>query len=172
MRFSKSAVRSEAGMGGRVVISGMHEGLVVSEGSVRMGMSALSAEIAGLMIEGLAQPDSGSLEIRFTDSSVLVIRSTQGGLTALLRKPRRPKRGEVDPSRPTTRQWEYLEFIKKYMHRFGVAPAETDVQRHFLVSAPSVNQMMRTLERRGFISRDKDWSGQTVPRSIRVLWDC
>lgn len=24
---------------------------------------------------------------------------------------------------------------------------------------------------RGFITRDRDWMGQTVPRSIRVLWD-
>jgi hypothetical protein len=40
-----------------------------------------------------------------------------------------------------------------------------------LVSAPSVNQMIRTLERRGFIARDRDWFGQTMPRSIRVLWD-
>jgi repressor LexA len=64
-----------------------------------------------------------------------------------------------------------LEFIKRYMHRFGVSPAETDIQRHFLVSAPSVNQMIRTLERRGFISRDRHWFGQTVPRSIRVVWD-
>jgi repressor LexA len=69
------------------------------------------------------------------------------------------------------RQREYLESIKKYMHRFSLALAETDVQRHFLVSAPSVNQMMRTLERRGFITRQKDRFGQTLPRSIRVLWD-
>jgi len=34
-----------------------------------------------------------------------------------------------------------------------------------------VNQMIRTLEKKGFISRDRDWFGQTVPRSIRVLWD-
>ncbi|MDX1430754.1 MAG: MarR family transcriptional regulator, partial [Rhodothermales bacterium] len=64
-----------------------------------------------------------------------------------------------------------LNFIRRYMDRFGRSPAETDIQRHFLVSAPSVNQMVRTLERRGFIERDRDGFGQTVPRSIRVLWD-
>ena len=49
------------------------------------------------------------------------------------------------------------------MDQFGRAPAEADIQRHFLVSAPSVNAMMQTLERRGFITRKPG-----VPRSIRV----
>ncbi|WP_414636801.1 hypothetical protein [Aquabacterium sp.] len=54
-------------------------------------------------------------------------------------------------------------FIAKYIARFGRPPAESDIQRHFLVSAPSVNQMMQMLERRKFITRQ---SG--VPRSVRV----
>jgi len=111
-----------------------------SERSGREGISALSEQIAGLMVEGLAEPNSGSLEIRFTDGSVLVVRPTQSGLSASLNKPRAPKGVKMDPSQPTTRQREYLEFIKKYMHRFGGAPAETDVQRHFLVSAPPLCQ--------------------------------
>jgi Mn-dependent DtxR family transcriptional regulator len=57
------------------------------------------------------------------------------------------------------------------MDRYGGAPAEMDIQRHFLVSAPSVNQMIRALERRGFIERDRHCSGQAAPRSIRVLWN-
>jgi Mn-dependent DtxR family transcriptional regulator len=56
------------------------------------------------------------------------------------------------------------------MGRYGVAPAEADIQRHFMVSAPSVNQMMQNLERRGFIARERDlFTGQAVPRSIRIL---
>ena len=43
----------------------------------------------------------------------------------------------------------HLDFIKKYALRFGVAPAESDIERHVLVSAPSVNQMIQTLERAG-----------------------
>jgi len=39
----------------------------------------------------------------------------------------------------------------------------SDIERHFLVSAPSVNQMMQTLERLGFISRQRG-----VPRSVRI----
>ncbi len=68
--------------------------------------------------------------------------------------------------RPTQRQFEYLAFISKYIQRFGRAPAEADIQRHFLVSAPSVNQMMQMLERRGFIARQPG-----VARSIRLCLD-
>jgi hypothetical protein len=68
--------------------------------------------------------------------------------------------------RPTQRQLEYLAFIARYMDRFGIAPAESDIQRHFMVSAPSVNQMMQMLERRGFISRLPG-----VPRSIHICID-
>ena len=67
---------------------------------------------------------------------------------------------------PTRRQLEYLAFISKYIHRFGRAPAERDIERHFLVSAPTVNQMMQMLERRGFITRQPG-----VPRSIRICID-
>ena len=65
--------------------------------------------------------------------------------------------------KPTGRQLEYLSFIAKYIARFRRSPAESDIERHFLVSAPSVNQMMQTLERRGFIARQ-----QGVPRSVRI----
>ena len=65
---------------------------------------------------------------------------------------------------PTSRQREYLEFIKKYMLRFGISPAESDIQRHFLVSAPSVNSMVQALERHGFIMRQRG-----MPRSIRLV---
>lgn len=86
--------------------------------------------------------------------------SALGGRTDLSRK-KGPLRGQM----------EYLAFIKKYISRYGISPAERNIQEHFMVSAPSVNQMIRTLERRGFIVRDRDWSGQAVPRSIRVVWD-
>ena len=51
-------------------------------------------------------------------------------------------------------------------------PAESDIARHFMVSAPSVNQMLRTLEARGFISRGFDpFTGHAAARSIRILVD-
>jgi DNA-binding MarR family transcriptional regulator len=47
---------------------------------------------------------------------------------------------------------------------FRRAPAETDMQRHFQVSPPSVHQMILTLERNGLIRRQPG-----VARSIELL---
>jgi len=64
----------------------------------------------------------------------------------------------------TEKQGYYLAFIYTYAHMFGRPPAETDMQRHFRVSPPSVHQMIVTLERKGFIRRQPG-----VPRSIEIL---
>src|SRR5215212_7566470 len=52
----------------------------------------------------------------------------------------------------TEKQGEYLAFIYVYSHMFQRPPAETDLQRYFRVSPPSVHQMVLTLERVGLIS--------------------
>ena len=57
-----------------------------------------------------------------------------------------------------------MAFIYTYSHMFRRPPAETDMQRHFEVSPPSVHQMVVTLERNGLIRRQ---SG--VARSIEIL---
>lgn len=62
------------------------------------------------------------------------------------------------------KQGHYLAFIYTYAQMFGRPPAETDMQRHFRVSPPSVHQMIVTLERNGFIRRQPG-----VPRSIEIL---
>jgi Mn-dependent DtxR family transcriptional regulator len=49
----------------------------------------------------------------------------------------------------TDRQGQYLAFIDAYTRVTGRPPAEADLQRHFAVSAPSVHQMVVTLERAG-----------------------
>jgi catechol 2,3-dioxygenase-like lactoylglutathione lyase family enzyme len=67
-------------------------------------------------------------------------------------------------SRFTDTQGQYLAFIASYVRMFGRAPAETDMQRYFQVSPPSVHQMVVTLERRGLISRQPG-----VARSIELL---
>ena len=64
----------------------------------------------------------------------------------------------------TEKQGQYLAFIYTYSHMFRRPPAETDMQRHFQVSPPSVHQMIVTLERNGLIRRQ---SG--VARSIQIL---
>jgi Mn-dependent DtxR family transcriptional regulator len=64
----------------------------------------------------------------------------------------------------TKKQGQYIAFIHNYTKINGRPPAEADMQRHFRVTAPSVHQMVLTLERRGLIGRVP---GQ--PRSIRLL---
>jgi DNA-binding MarR family transcriptional regulator len=64
----------------------------------------------------------------------------------------------------TEKQGQYLAFIYTYSHMFRRPPAETDMQRHFQVSPPSVHQMVVTLERNGLIRRQPG-----VPRSIEIL---
>jgi DNA-binding MarR family transcriptional regulator len=66
----------------------------------------------------------------------------------------------------TPRQGQYLAFIHLYTRLHRRPPAETDMQEYFRVSPPSVHQMVLTLERAGFISRQP-----RTPRSIDVLVD-
>ena len=64
----------------------------------------------------------------------------------------------------TQKQGQYLAFIYTYSKLHRRPPAEADMQRYFQVTAPSVHQMVLTLEKRGLIERVP---GQ--PRSIRIL---
>jgi DNA-binding MarR family transcriptional regulator len=64
----------------------------------------------------------------------------------------------------TEKQGQYLAFIYAYSRMFRRPPAETDMQRHFRVSPPSVHQMVVTLERNGLIRPQPD-----APRSIELL---
>jgi SOS-response transcriptional repressor LexA len=66
----------------------------------------------------------------------------------------------------TDKQGQYLAFIDAYTRVHGCPPAETDMQRHFRVSPPSVHQMVLTLERAGLIRRQPG-----VARTIEVLVD-
>jgi SOS-response transcriptional repressor LexA len=66
----------------------------------------------------------------------------------------------------TERQGQYLAFIDAYTRVNGRPPAESDMQRHFGVSPPSVHQMVLTLERLVLIRRQPG-----VARSIEVLVD-
>ncbi len=57
------------------------------------------------------------------------------------------------PARFTPKQGQYLAFIYYYTLINRQAPAESDMQKYFGVSPPSVHQMVVTLEREGLISR-------------------
>lgn len=80
------------------------------------------------------------------------------GLYLLLRH------GESIMSDFTPTQGRYLAFIHAYTSVHGVPPAEAEIAAALLVSPPSVSQMVKTLERRGLISRQPG-----LPRTIQVL---
>ncbi|MDD2659672.1 MAG: MarR family winged helix-turn-helix transcriptional regulator [Methylococcales bacterium] len=64
----------------------------------------------------------------------------------------------------TQKQGQYLAFIYYYSKVNRRAPAESETQRFFNVTPPTVHQMILTLEKSGFISRE-----QGKARSIEVL---
>ena len=64
----------------------------------------------------------------------------------------------------TQRQGQFLAFIHYYTMLNRRPPAEADMQAYFRVSAPSIHQMVLTLDQKGWISRVP---GQA--RSIRLL---
>ncbi|MGQ0764463.1 MAG: LexA family protein [Gemmatimonadota bacterium] len=131
-------------------------------------IDSLSTLLTGLRVQDVVALESGGIAIHFVDGTHLTVRPKQEGFTVRFERAATHSTRAHEPSR---RQREYLEFIVRYLARFGVSPAEQDIQKHFMVSAPSVNQMLKTLERRGFIARLRDFTGQALPRSIRVLVD-
>ncbi|MGH8199372.1 MAG: LexA family protein [Steroidobacteraceae bacterium] len=73
-------------------------------------------------------------------------------------------RTSAQSGRFTPKQGQYLAFIYGYTQVMGRPPAEADMQRRFEVTAPTVHQMVVTLERAGLIRRKRG-----VARSIEVL---
>ncbi|MEW5979742.1 MAG: hypothetical protein AB1898_28425 [Acidobacteriota bacterium] len=128
-----------------------------------MDINKISSRVSGKCTSHLTMTENGQLMIYFVDGSALLIERRPEGLVIDFASDNRSSKCAV-AVQPTSRQQEYLEFIKKYMARFGVSPAESDIQRHFLVSASSVNQMMQALELHGFIMRQRG-----VARSIRLV---
>jgi DNA-binding MarR family transcriptional regulator len=64
----------------------------------------------------------------------------------------------------TEKQGQYLAFIHTYTLLNRQPPAETDFQRFFRVTPPTVHDMILGLERRGLISRVP-----RQPRSIKLM---
>jgi Mn-dependent DtxR family transcriptional regulator len=64
----------------------------------------------------------------------------------------------------TTTQGQYLAFIYAYTRVLARPPAEADMQRHFKVTAPTVHQMVLTLERNGLVKREPG-----IARSIQLM---
>ena len=74
------------------------------------------------------------------------------------------ERTSPEGPRFTQLQGQYLAFIYAYSRIFKRSPAEADMQRHFQVTAPSVHQMVMTLEKAGLIKREP-----ATARSIQLL---
>ena len=64
----------------------------------------------------------------------------------------------------TPTQGRYLAFIHAYTDLHGYPPAESEIAAAMCVSPPSVNQMVKMLEKKGLILRQP---GQ--PRSLQIL---
>lgn len=63
----------------------------------------------------------------------------------------------------TQKQGEYLAFIQQYSDIRGFPPSYAEMEHYFRVTAPSVNQMLKNLEKKGLIEKQKG-----KPRSIKV----
>jgi repressor LexA len=122
-----------------------------------------SRRLLGKRLDHIDVLGRAELRVHFEDGAGLVIRAVAGRLVIEWHDDQSRGRCPIGVW-PTTRQREYVEFIAKYISRFGRPPAESDIQRHFLISAPSVNHMVQGLERKGFIERQPG-----VPRSIQVV---
>jgi hypothetical protein len=131
--------------------------------TAKSSAETITRRIRGLQCLAVALDGQNRLEAHFEGGTVLLVEATSEGLSV---KVQAPTDLAAALPRPTHRQHEYLAFIGKYIARYGRAPAESDIERHFLVSAPSVNQMMQALERHGFIARQKG-----VPRSAKLRSD-
>lgn len=64
----------------------------------------------------------------------------------------------------TVKQGQYLAFIHLYTKLNGMPPAHTDFQKHFQVTPPTVNQMIKTLEQKRLIQKEPG-----VSRSLKLL---
>jgi len=54
----------------------------------------------------------------------------------------------------TKKQGQYLIFIYYYQKLNKQSPAHVDFQKYFIANPASVNDMLKTLERKGFIERE------------------
>lgn len=118
------------------------------------------ASLAHSLLESLDEDDaedSVEIERRLAGDQAGRIFGDKDQESATLSEP------AVPDTRYTPRQGQYLSFIYYYTKIHGRPPAETDMQRYFRVSPPTVHQMVLTLDARGLIERIP-----RTPRSVRL----
>lgn len=99
-----------------------------------LGSESLSRHLKDRQVSQVVVNSERQLKIQFSDGTVLIVEAGSNGLLARVDSAS-ASAGQDSSQRPTKRQLEYLAFISKYIQRFGRAPAESDIERHFLVSA-------------------------------------
>ena len=75
-----------------------------------------------------------------------------------------PPNEQVPVNSYTKKQGRYLAFIQQYTKLHGIAPSFANIEDFFKITPSSVNQMINTLEKKGFIEKERGKS-----RSIKVL---
>ncbi|WP_252179489.1 MarR family transcriptional regulator [Endozoicomonas sp. 4G] len=68
-----------------------------------------------------------------------------------------------EPIEFTELQGQYLSFIYNFTKINGIPPAESDLQKYFKVTAPTVHQMVIKLHKLGLISQKPH-----QPRTMKV----
>jgi DNA-binding MarR family transcriptional regulator len=149
---------------------------VVREDTFQRAWAQIGGERTRILDFKYAESDSKELRRNLADAigkTVLTVlngrrvslrvRSSEQDAYAVTIGPAPPLDTSLPPAF-TAKQGQYLTYMHHYTKIHRVAPAETDLQRYFGVSAPAVHDMVKTLERNGLIERTPG-----VGRSIRVL---
>ena len=132
-------------------LAGIQRGSVVSNS----GQGRSSAQCGRGMRDEFAHRQRGRLFVHDGDDSGFAADRAGGERRAVAKDSSTPK--------AAWRQGQCLAFIHYYTKLNGRPAAETDMQRHFGATPPTVHQMILTLEKRGWIERTPG-----AARSIRL----
>jgi len=93
-------------------------------------------QLKGAQVNGVMVNSADRLVIELMDGRLLAVTWQPEGLQTQVIDPSANDDADARP-RPTKRQLDYLLFIRKYITRYGRAPAESDIEKHFLVAHPA-----------------------------------
>ena len=69
----------------------------------------------------------------------------------------------------TERQFDVLEFIRKYINKRGIGPSREEMSGHFGIRINAILDHMLAIERKGYIKLIRDSRKKRIPRGILVL---
>ena len=139
-----------------------------SEGAI-WSMREMSRRRGGREV-GLGSSERPEHGIIFSGGTVVAIDCPKLGRLPMGDSPARPeeeiRRRPAEKLPFTARQGQFLAFIHLYTKLNRRPPAEADIVDYFHVSPPTVHSMLKTLQKRGLISRQLGEG-----RSTRLLID-